>query len=802
MASAPILDIPFRQSMPLELSSAVKQYISTKYDQHPDMFAADLAAIDQLRNDAIHVQEPHQSGIRKLAEYAAQLQWISGKFPIDIGADFIWYPALGYNTNKPMTQNNLQFERANILCNLAALYSQLGTSLRSDISASGLKAACNYYCASAGVLKYLHQSVIPELRSTPPEDMDAMTLACLEQLMLAQAQECFWLKAVQDENKDSVIARLAASVSDYYDTAGEFGSKSSSIRSEWMHHMNAKHYHFAAAAQYRQAQDCLAKSKYGEEVARLKDSLDAANEALSYRRYLNQTIIGDLMGLKDKVTDVLKGAEKDNDMIYMCPVPPPASLPRISRASMVSARIPKEVSEGTSMLSDTGPYSAPLFAKLVPFAVHLAATIYVERRDRLVNNTIVDELENLTAKLHDLLQSLNLPGSLQALEKPLGLPPGILAHAEEVKQQGGVEKLLASIRDIDKLRANNLIMYGEAMKLLLTEAAEDEKLRQRHGTDRWTRNPSQIAAGKIAEQVAEYDRILKSAENTDKLVRGKLAENESMLRLLGGRTHELEEFVPNSSRATLTATMDREVGKLRQCINEVTRLESRRRRKIEVLRQKAKADDITTSILTEAGRLERENPLRKIESADFEPLFNSRLELRYNTDKLILQQESEEQEDLVSRLREANTSFLASRRMDSSLKEREDAIQAVENAFFKYKELITNLDVGLKFYNDLTRLLSRFRDECNHFVYGRRVEAGQMEVGITSSIHNMRMSTPVGGPTPPQIPATPVPVPSTPQPQPQTPLPAPRPTQPLPKPGLWQGDSSTPLRFGGPPPGR
>lgn len=82
-------------------------------------------------------------------------------------------------------------------------------------------------------------------------------------------------------------------------------------------------------------------------------------------------------------------------------MPPAASLPRISRASMVSSKIPKEVSEGTSMLSDTGPYGAPLFAKLVPFAVHVAANIYAERRDRLVNNTIIDELESLTAKLHE-----------------------------------------------------------------------------------------------------------------------------------------------------------------------------------------------------------------------------------------------------------------------------------------------------------------------------------------------------------------------------------------------------------------
>lgn len=249
---------------------------------------------------------------------------------------------MGHGTQKRVTQNNLQFERANILYNLAALYSQLATACR-DTAQTGLKAACSYYSASAGVLKFLQESVIPGLRSTPPEDMDATTLACLEQLMLAQAQECFWLKAVSSDSssstitniagnssgssgtiigssskKDSVIARLAASVSDYFDAAAEFGAKSSAIRIEWVHHMSAKHHHFAAAAQYRQARDCLERAKYGEEIARLSESLNTVRNALVQSRYLNEQVRHDLEGLKEKVTDVLKNAEKDNDMIYLC----------------------------------------------------------------------------------------------------------------------------------------------------------------------------------------------------------------------------------------------------------------------------------------------------------------------------------------------------------------------------------------------------------------------------------------------------------------------------------------------------
>lgn len=49
------------------------------------MFAKDLEAIDQLRHAAVSALEPHASGIRKLQAYAAQLVWMGGKFPVDVG---------------------------------------------------------------------------------------------------------------------------------------------------------------------------------------------------------------------------------------------------------------------------------------------------------------------------------------------------------------------------------------------------------------------------------------------------------------------------------------------------------------------------------------------------------------------------------------------------------------------------------------------------------------------------------------------------------------------------------------------
>ncbi|KAL8966850.1 MAG: hypothetical protein Q9197_005755 [Variospora fuerteventurae] len=719
----------------VSMSAAIKQYISTKYDQHPDMFKKDLEAIDILRTNAVNSLEAHVSGVQKLTAYAAQLVWIGGKFPIDVRAPG---GRESFHAQSQESQNNLRFELANVLYNLASLYTQLAVSLNRSTS-DGLKSACNYFCQAAGVISHLKETVIPELRTIPPEDMDIMTLESIQQLLLAQAQECFWSKAVKDGLKDGLIAKLAAKVSDFYDQAAEFGTKSNIISTEWIHHMTAKLHHFAAAAQYRASRDCLDKQKYGEEVARLRDSLTYVNEALKESRWINKIVLGDLNGLKARVSEDLKRAEKDNDVIYLMPVPPKSELKTLDRAGMATPRIPQEVSDPFSALGDKAAFGQPLFARLVPYAVHVAVSIYDERKERLVNSTIIDELEALTTKLRDLLQSLNLPASLQALEKPLGLPPSLSIHAEEIRQQDGLHKLQRAMHEIRKLKANDEAMYQEGVGLLTTEAAEDDKARSKHGTARWTRKPSHQAAEKLYAQVKEIDGYLKSAASSDELVRSKFKECESAIQTLSGTKMDLESSVPSSRRVTLTPAVEEAADSLRSALNDVNQLERRRKRIMQQMREKVKNDDINSAILAETARFEREYPMQKIEPAMFESLFEDRLE-QYEEDRKVVSEEKESQSQLVVRIQEANAAFITARRGDSSTKEREQALQRLENAYFKYKEIVSNLHTGRKFYNDLATIVTRFTDECRDFAYHRRMEAGQMETDLTTALSNLNLN--------------------------------------------------------------
>ncbi|KAL1836441.1 hypothetical protein VTJ49DRAFT_5150 [Mycothermus thermophilus] len=773
MAST-MLWLEFRRSAHVSLASAIREYISDKYDQHPDMFRNDLQVIDALRRDAVNSQDPHPSAIKKLQAYAAQLVWVSGKFPIDIGVDFTWYPSLGYNTGRPIAHNNLQYELMNVLFNLAALYSQLAVAADRS-TAEGVKSAASYFSHGAGVLKHMRTVVLPELRMQhPPDDMDEATLESLTQLFLAQAQECFWQKAVSDGYKDASIAQLAACVSDLYNLAGEAAMRSDAISSAWIHHVSAKHHHFAAAAQFRAAADCLEKRKYGEEVARLTDALACVKEGLKECKgnYLNKTVVDDLIKLKGRLEQDLKRAERDNDKIYLQIVPPKPELAILKRAKMAVEHVPPQVAKPHDYLGDTAEFGPPLFAKLVPFSVHVAISIYEERRDRLVNSNIVAELEAMTDALHSILSSLNLPGSLQALEKPLGLPATLVQHAEEIRQVDALNRLERGLRDIEKLCASDKMIFEEGKALLAAEEEEDRKLRLKYGTQRWTRpesraDPRHDGGAKLWNQVAEIEGYLASSTSSDAVVRDKFAGVKDTLAILAGPDRGIMDYIPNSRKTEIPEPLKPAIGRLRGVYNDVLRLESRRRKRVESLRARARADDIKEEILAETARLERAYPKTPIVPAHFEDFFTRRLDRLYEAELELVEKEKADQEKVVEDLQRANREFEAQKKslgkQGSHEKERERALQKLDAAYYKYKDIVNNLEGARKFYNDLSRIVEGFRIQCRNWVNARRKEAQELEEELSlPSLASLSLN-----PTNPP-----------PQPAPSSYQTAPRPTQP------------------------
>ena len=502
---------------------------------------------------------------------------------------------------------------------------------------------------------------------------------------------------------------------------------------------------------------------------------------------------------------------------------------------MAAPRTPPQVTKPLEYLGEKGEFGTALFTKLVPYSVHIAVSIYEERRDRVVNQNIIGELESLNERIHETLSSLNLPGSFQAFEKPMGLPGTLVQHAEEIRQADAIHKLQRCFADIDKLRTADIAVFEEGRELLQAEEEEDQRLRRKFGTDRWSRPESRVEpnqGAKLWTQVTEAEGWFSNSASSDGVVREKFYSVEPQLAILAGPDRGIMDHVPSSRRMEIPETLKPAINRLRAAYTEVTRLESRRRRKAETLREKARGDDIKSDILAEAARLERTSAAGStLVPAHFEDFFDRRIDKLYDPELELVKREAQEQERSLQELHRASREFDAQKRRSASAaggSEREQALQRLENAYYKYKELVSNVEVGRKFYNDLSRIVGGFRDSARAFAAERRAEARGLEDELSMpplqglnlgqqsppmppqpqpqppaairhqhhqqqpSIHSPPAMAPavLAQPQPVQAPpwASPPKMAAQPQPQPQPQQPQPQRANPIPMQAMWNPD--------------
>ena len=88
--------------------------------------------------------------------------------------------------------------------------------------------------------------------------------------------------------------------------------------------------------------------------------------------------------LQAAIKAALERAVRDNDLVYVAAVPPASQLASIVGTGMVKLTTPPEVTEPLNWLMSPQSGMEPLFSALVPYGVHLALSVYDDRRDTLV----------------------------------------------------------------------------------------------------------------------------------------------------------------------------------------------------------------------------------------------------------------------------------------------------------------------------------------------------------------------------------------------------------------------------------
>ncbi|KAF9820903.1 hypothetical protein IEO21_01130 [Rhodonia placenta] len=721
------LYVPFKRTWDVPLRQAAREYILKKYtDTHPDAFRWDITRWETLRKDGaggiVHIDRV-QASLR----YHAQLVFILTKLPPDIGLEIPYAPAFNPSA-LPETLCNLAYERAAVIFNLGALFSQLA-SAEDRSNPLGLKQAIMYSQNAAGAYNYLVSALPPLKASVAADDIPLEFTSpfsrSMEYLMLAQAQECVWQRAVMDNYKNALIAKLAGKVASLYAASlNQIKDASPTIRhlfpSPWLAHLETKQLHFEAAAQYRKSVDDLEANRYGHELARLTQAQVAAKKGydIARRGGVAQAVLDDTKSLLDTVQKNFARAERDNDLIYHQDIPSASALPPIQEVSMAQSVIHPGLKDPKTAIGD----DAVVFGELLAWGARVAIDIYNDRRQNFIKDEVTERAQHLNDAAHGLLQSLHLPASLEALERPIGLPPSLLRKAEEVRREDGPSRIEISIDNVRKLARSDSELLDKAMDILDQEAEEDETFRVEHSADR---TPSQDTNTELIAKAQRYRNILEQASESDDLVRQKWDEWEKNIIELTWDEAQLEASVPSSTispaqpssarRVTPTQTHARSLRVLLESLDDVLRSRADLVRRAVRL---AESEDIKPRILKAAATIEQ---WVDVQPSMFEDVLEDEL-AKYDKFRSDLEGSEQKQSELLNSIKQRNEVFLQSRKEDPSVKEREYALQSLDLAYHKYKEITRNLDEGLKFYNDFAGVLTQFRDSCAEWANVRRQE--------------------------------------------------------------------------------
>uniref|UniRef100_S4RRW6 Programmed cell death 6 interacting protein n=1 Tax=Petromyzon marinus TaxID=7757 RepID=S4RRW6_PETMA len=294
------------------------------------------------------------------------------------------------------------YEKICVLFNIGALMSQI----------AGISKQLQYTQAS-GCFLQIKESVLSALNREPTVDISPDTVGALSVIMLAQAQEVFYMKASADKMKDAIVAKLANQAADYYGDAFKQCQYKEQLPKEVLPLLAAKHCIYQATAQLHQSNVAKQQKKFGEEIARLQHATDLVKTVTSrYDEYIS------VKDLSDKISRALTAAKKDNDFIYHDRVPDIKDLEAIGKATLVK---PLQLA---SPMSPRFVGKSDLFEKMVPLAVNNAVTAYNQRKADLVNRSVM-QMREATTLLNGILASLNLPAALEDLSGDT-VPPSIL----------------------------------------------------------------------------------------------------------------------------------------------------------------------------------------------------------------------------------------------------------------------------------------------------------------------------------------------------------------------------------------
>ncbi|XP_076988359.1 rhophilin-2 isoform X2 [Tamandua tetradactyla] len=248
----PLIPLGLKETKDVDFSVVLKDFILEHYNEDGYFYEDEIADLMDLRQ-ACRTPSRDEAGVELLMSYFIQLGFVESRFfppTRQMGIMFTWYDSF---TGVPVSQQNLLLEKASILFNIGALYTQIGTRCHRQAQ-DGLESAVDAFQRAAGVLNYLKET----FTHTPSYDMSPAMLSVLVKMMLAQAQECVFekisLPGIRNEFFTLVkLSQEAAKVGEVYGQLHAAMSQApvkEHLPYSWTTLASVKSHHYRALAHY------------------------------------------------------------------------------------------------------------------------------------------------------------------------------------------------------------------------------------------------------------------------------------------------------------------------------------------------------------------------------------------------------------------------------------------------------------------------------------------------------------------------------------------------------------------------
>ncbi|XP_057348304.1 programmed cell death 6-interacting protein isoform X3 [Manis pentadactyla] len=750
---ATFISVQLKKTSEVDLAKPLVKFIQQMYPsggEEQAQYCRAAEELSKLRRAALgRPLDKHEGALETLLRYYDQICSIEPKFPFSenqICLTFTWKDAFDkgslFGGSVKLALASLGYEKSCVLFNCAALASQIAAEQNLD-NDEGLKIAAKHYQFASGAFLHIKETVLSALNREPTVDISPDTVGTLSLIMLAQAQEVFFLKATRDKMKDAIIVKLANQAADYFGDAFKQCQYKDTLPKYFYFQevfpvLAAKHCIMQANAEYHQSILVKQLKRFGEEIARLQHAAELIKTVASrYDEYVN------VKDFSDKINRALTAAKKDNDFIYHDRVPDLKDLDPIGKATLVKS---------TPVNVPISQKFTDLFEKMVPVSVQQSLAAYNQRKADLVNRLIA-QMREATTLANGVLASLNLPAAIEDVSGDT-VPQSILTKSTSVIEQGGIQTVDQLIRELPELLQRNREILDESLRLLDEEEATDNDLRAKF-KERWQRTPSNELYKPLRAEGTNFRSVLDKAVQADGQVKECYQSQRDTIALLCKPEPELNAAIPSANPAK-TMQGSEVVNVLKSLLTNLDAVKKER----EGLENDLKSVnfDMTSKFLT---------ALAQDGVIDEEALSVTELDRIYGGLMTKVQESLKKQEELIKNIQVSHQEFSKMKQSNNEANLREDVLKNLATAYDSFVELVANLKEGTKFYNELTEILVRFQNKCSDIVFARKTERDELLKDLQQSIARepsapsiptpAYQSSPAGGHTP----APPTPAPRT-----------------------------------------